>query len=293
MDIRVQALMKKRCISLRKSIALLMILSLGLYARTPFVLQKEIALPAALFSQGIQPDIVQPGPNNTVLLLDRDSKNVIHLTAQGAMTISGGFGQSEESLFDPVDMIVDQMTVNILDRGRNGWVQFDYQLHFLDFFPLAKELDPYRFTMDSFGNIFVVGYSDQGIFRKTRIGWDTSLFIDFQYLPQIPEFIQLLVTNNRGELAFLSQNPDQLMVFSSTGRLLYQQAVVEPEQIKGLIFTGDKWLLARQSESKLFFQSGPETEFILPEKDVRSVVQSDHQIIVLTSNNIRIYQLQP
>lgn len=272
-------------------VALFLTLILELGAQTQFKLQYRLPLPEEITGGGIQPDLVRHGPGETFLLLDRQSKNIVRLTVDGGVTITGGFGQSEESLFDPVDMIVDQMTVYILDRGRDGWVQFDYQLRFLDFLPLKNGLDPYRFTKDSFGNVYVAGYSNQGIFRKTRVGWDPGPFVDFQYLTPTPEYIQLLETNPRGELAFISQNPDQLMVFSSTGRLLSQQSLNRPEQVKGLLYISGRWITARQVATGLVFQSGAEALATLPVDSVVSVIQAAQDVIVLNNKYIRKYQI--
>ncbi len=254
-------------------------------------LQSRIPLPSILAEEGLAPTDIQPGPDQSFILLDRTAKQLIRLERNGTVVFSGGFGQAEESLFDPVDFRIDRMVVYVLDRGRDGWVRFDYRLHFLDFQPLDRDLDPSRFTVDSFGNLLVVSTADQGVFRKSRIGWDPNPLIDFQYLSSSPGLILELETNSKGDVALLSQDPDRLYIFSSTGRLLAQWPLNAAANIRGLLYFQKAWTIAAEEQSQLVFRINDQIVAVLPLDRVQDVFQFNNQVIVLTSKDIWIYRL--
>ncbi len=258
----------------------------------PFQLIDSIPFPVSFRKQDLHPDRLLVSPDGAFILLDRNANRLIRLEKSGKVTLSGGFGQSEESLFEPVDVKNDAMNVIVLDRGRNGWVQFDARLHFLAFIPLDRDLDPEQFSIDPFGNYLVAGYTDPGIFRKTRLGWDPDPFIDFQYLSPSPGHISFLRTNPKGQVALIGTDPDLLAAFTVSGRLQYQLPLKDVSSICGLFYLNGNWTLARQTSVGLQLENPVDPIMELPVNHAVDVVLSNKRLIVLTDRDVRIYGSQ-
>ena len=71
---------------------------------------------------------MRPFANGQLILLDKQNHRLARIL-NDSLLIAGGFGSSKYSLFDPVDLIVDQLDIFILDQSTGRISRFDSKLN--------------------------------------------------------------------------------------------------------------------------------------------------------------------
>ena len=139
----------------------------------------ELNIPSKLI-----PDLIVSS-NGELILLDKQNHRLARIL-NDSLLIAGGFGSSKYSLFDPVDLIADQLDIFILDQSTGRISRFDSKLNFIQFFDYSINYPRYPtlFSIDSRRNFYFyspdedIVYSTQSLSDKISNFSDLSLDVN-------------------------------------------------------------------------------------------------------------------
>ena len=126
----------------------------------------QISLITVRENRDFSPDLIASYANQLVFV---DKKNhAIGIYSNDSLRIVGGYGSSEYSFIDPVDVIIDNLAIMILDESAGRVTKFDLNLNFIRLYNL-KSNDPIYskvFDIDSRQNIYFHSVEDGILYQR-------------------------------------------------------------------------------------------------------------------------------
>ncbi|RMF07182.1 MAG: hypothetical protein D6762_08055 [Candidatus Neomarinimicrobiota bacterium] len=255
----------------------------GVMTGQPMRTLATYSFPESLIETGFHCDQVEQ-TGSWFFMLDREHQRLVRWDGAEEWNQAGGFGQTEDSFFDPVGFQIDHLKMYVLDRGRQGWLLFDTQLHYIDFIPLPTDIDPVSFAVDAFGNLYVADLISHGVIRYSRSGQMTGPFIDFDLLPDQPrELVRLsLLDDQRFQLWF--RRPSSRYILSTSGRLLTWQRF--PEAVAGVLDCQGEGYPVQVRPDSVRIQSTEPVRFPVPQ--VQALAFQTSRLLIVTPTDIRV-----
>lgn len=212
----------------------------GLLGKSPLSLDKLIPFPGSFQSRNFAPDKIAVGGSGNIYLLDKSSRQIAVLTADGDVRFAGGFGNTQDAFFDPIGLSVYNLDVWVADRSENRFIVYDSRLNFIR----VEEHDrfyPELMAVDPWGNIFVYSSLTHSILRKSQSGWDSLPFIDLNTQTSISDCIEDMGISSDGEIGLLDTCEHNAILFNRLGRLIFTYPVAVADA-RYLVPANASWL---------------------------------------------------
>ncbi len=203
----------------------------------------RIDLTKNILSTEFQPNRFVKVPNG-LIFLDSNRRRIGRWHSD-SLYIEGGFGSRRSGLFDPVDIVSNQLDIYILDRSESKIDRWDAQLNYIHAQPISLEgipLYPEVFSIDQQGRMAVYSSETQEIYLTDRSSNSLNPFIDLNRISHTNDCIQAMGFGYRDQLAILFDCNNEVQLYSRSGRLERRFSVAVDSPIE-IIQIREKWLV--------------------------------------------------
>jgi len=218
-------------------------------------------------------------------------KRQIGLWSADTINFQGGFGTDEAGLFDPIDIISNQLDIFILDQSENRYSRFDSQLNFISSFNFMEEnlLYPSLFSIDSRQNIYIY-YPEVNILYRTKgIVSQLSQFLDLNSEINKDNCISDLDINEVDVFGLLYGCNRILHLYSRFGKLIRRFNIQIKDPFIILPFQSS-WIIINESGEVEFLDENPIILFS-DKKKVKDAIVDEGKLFLLLDTSLLIYDI--
>lgn len=213
------------------------------------------------------------------------------LWSNDTLDIRGGFGTEDAGLFDPIDIISNQLDAFILDQTVNRLIRYDAQLNFISSFKLDVEdaFYPSLFSIDNRQNIYIYYPELNNIYRSSGFGGKMNHFIDLNINLSSDNCISDLATNNNGQLALLNKCNGRVNLFSQSGKIIrrFNTQLKTPLII---LPTNSSWLIINAS-GKIQFLEMDSIQLLLNGRNINDAIIDNNTLLLLVNSSLIMYEI--
>lgn len=155
--------------------------------------------------------------NNTgYYLLDSDERQIMFIDNNNESHIAGGYGTTEESFIDPIEILTSKLNVYIVDGTENSIIVYDHKLnyltsiHFEDIYPLFSGIDDW-------GNIYLYSGIENKIYKLIEGGSIIKDFIDLAIYNINEKTVIDFYVGGNGRIAILTDK--SITIFNRLGNV--------------------------------------------------------------------------
>ena len=246
----------------------------------------QIPLSTVRENRDFSPDLIASYANQLVFV---DKKNhTIGIYSNDSLRIVGGYGSSEYSFIDPVDVIIDNLVIMILDESAGRVTKFDLNLNFIRLYNL-KSNDPIYskvFDIDSRQNIYFHSAEDGILYQRKNATQKAAKFIDYN-LNSSSFCVSDIFINTDDQIGVLFDCMGELHTYGRSGRLQrkYKADLKKPVKI---FFLNDDWAVINSDADIEFLNGSVRSLFIDKEVLVDAYLDRD-RLLILTKTTIYIF----
>ncbi len=213
------------------------------------------------------------------------------LWSKDTLDIRGGFGTEDAGLFDPVDIISNQLDAFILDQTVNRLIRYDAQLNFISSFKLDVEnaFYPSLFSIDNRQNFYVYYPELNNIYRSIGFGEKMNHFIDLNSNLSSDNCISDLAANNNGQLALLNKCNGKINLFSQSGKIIrrFNTQLKIPLII---LPTNSSWLIINTTGKIQFLEMDP-IQLLLNGGSINDAIIDNNTLLLLVNSSLIMYEI--
>lgn len=225
-----------------------------------------------------------------IVFLDSDKRRV-GLWSKDTIDIRGGYGTEDAGLFDPVDIISNQLDVFILDQTVNRLIRYDARLNFVSSFKLESKsaFYPALFSMDNRQNIYIYYPELNNIYRTKAFGGKITQFLDLNSNISIDNCISDLALNKVDELALLYKCNRRVHLFSRSGKIIrrFNIEIINPLIILPFNLS---WLIINEAGQIEFLDMKP-IQLLLDGEKVKDAIIDKNTLLLLLSSSLIMYEI--
>jgi len=246
----------------------------------------KIPLSAFRENRDFSPDLIASHINQLVFV---DKKNhAIGIYSNDSLRIVGGYGSSEYSFMDPVDVVIDNLDIMILDESAGRVSKFDLNLNFVQLYNLKSNYPIYSklFDIDSRRNIYFYSPEDDILYRRNNSTQKSVKFIDYN-LNSTSYCVSDIFINTVDEIGVLFDCVGELHTYSRSGRLhrKYKTDLKKPVKI---FFLNDDWAVIN-SNADIEFLNGTVSSLSIDKEVLVDAYLDQNRLLILTKTNIYIF----
>ena len=249
----------------------------------------KLDLKKNIVSKDFKPDKLVRSPLG-IIFLDSEKRRV-GVWSKDTFDIRGGYGTEDAGLFDPVDIISNQLDVFILDQTVNRLIRYDAQLNFISSFNLDSEnaFYPSLFSIDNRQNIYIYYPELNYIYRSSGFGGKIIKFIDLSSNFISDNCISDLAINNADDLALLYKCNKTVNLFSQSGKMIrrFNTEIVNPLII--LPFNSS-WLIINADGQIQFLDMDP-IQLLLDGGKIKDAIIDNNTLILLVNSSLIMYEI--
>ena len=206
-----------------------------------------------------------------------------------SLHVVGGYGSSSHSFIDPVDIIIDELDIIILDESVGQISRFDLKMNFIQRKSLALDnlVYPTLFEVDSRKNIYFFSPDDGVLFKSNHSTQKIDKFIDYSSISIDQNCLSDIYINNNDQLGILFDCLNELHVYGRSGRLQrkYKVDIKSPQK---LMFIDRNWS-AINSKGQVQFINEPVLDLAIEKEDVIDSYFDQKSLFILTKTSIYIF----
>ncbi len=247
-------------------------------------------LTESIISSDFQPDRLVKTPGG-VVFFDSENRN-LGLWASDSVEIKTSFGSHGSDLFDPVDVVANQLDVFVLDQSAHKMVQFDAALNFIQDIPFNIEsMYPSQMAMDSRRNFYIFSPETDEIYHSAGLSGQFNLYLDLSRGLVGAACVSDMVINHRDELALMMPCNESVNIHARSGRLIRRYALSISDPIR-ILPLKQSWVAVNE---KGMIQTLGSEPFQLPlnGQRIRDAIIVNNMMWVLSDKGITIYDLVP
>ena len=211
--------------------------------------------------------------------------------SKDTIDIRGGYGTEDAGLFDPVDIISNQLDVFILDQTVNRLIRYDAQLNFISSLNFDSEDAHYPslFSIDNRQNIYVYYPELNYIYRSSEFGGKMIQFLDLSSNFNSDNCISDFAINNVSDLALLYNCNSSVSLFSQSGKISrrFNTQIVNPSII--LAFN-TSWLILNV-DGQIQFLDKDAIQLKLDGGKINDAIIDDNTLILLVNSSLIMYEI--
>ena len=246
----------------------------------------QISLITVRENRDFSPDLIASYANQLVFV---DKKNhTIGIYSNDSLRFVGGYGSSEYSFMDPVDVIIDNLDIMILDESAGRVSKFDLNLNFVQLYNLKSNYPIYSklFDIDSRRNIYFYSPEDDILYRRNNNTQKSVKFIDYN-LNSSSYCVSDIFINTVDEIGVLFDCVGELHTYSRSGRLQrkYKADLKKPVKI---FFLNDDWAIIN-SNADIEFLNGSVRSLSIDKEVLVDAYLDQNRLLILTKTSIHIF----
>lgn len=214
-----------------------------------------------------------------VILLDNDSYNLVVVTAQGEIYLSGGWGLEEERFSYPTDLTISSgLDVFLCDQASDRILRYDRKLNFITDIdlstlqPTTVEL-PLHIAVNGLGEMIVSVTEAWELYLLNADKKHITRFGGITYGEDRFGEIADIAVNDRLTIAVVDRGNNLLSLLSRFGTVL-QTIPLPEENIIGVESWQEGWLIASMKGSLYYLPHG-ERDFSLIETSLIHIIDLD------------------
>ena len=194
-------------------------------------------------------------------------------------------------MFDPVDLLSNQLDNYILDETKSEITRFDNELNFLQTFSLQgkEQIAPRYFSIDSRQNFYLYSLETHSIYKTRSLTGKFDLFLDLLDAGINNECISDFTFNNRDEFVLLFDCLGELYLFSRSGKLIRRFGINVKNPIK-VIALEKSWLVLNRHGMIQFINQDP-FDLKMGELIILDAIVEENMLYLLTESELIILDL--
>ena len=194
-------------------------------------------------------------------------------------------------MFDPVDLLSNQLDNYILDETKSEITRFDNELNFLQTFSLQgdEQIAPRFFSIDSRQNFYFYSLETHSIYKTRSLSGKFDLFLDLLDAGINNECISDFTFNNRDEFVLLFDCLGELYLFSRSGKLIRRFGINVKKPIK-VIALEKSWLVLNRDGVIQFIDQDP-FDLKMEGLIILDAIVKENMLYLLTESKLIILDL--
>ncbi|MED5248146.1 MAG: hypothetical protein VX887_02365 [Candidatus Neomarinimicrobiota bacterium] len=226
--------------------------------------------------------------NVQLILLDKQNHRLARMV-DDSLHLVGGFGSSKYSLFDPVDIIADQLDIFVLDQSTGRITRLDSRLNFIQFsdFTLDESRYPTVFSIDSRRNIYFYSPDEDIIYKTQSLTSKFDKFVDLNLNPSTANCLKDISIDQKDQIGIIFNCNNELFIYNRAGRLQRKFKIKIKNPLKAFSIN-NKWSIINTEGQIQFFDSSV-INLEISENAIIDLYMDQNQLYVLTKTEIFIF----
>ncbi len=235
------------------------------------------------------PFLLAVAKNNDIYLVDPIDRRLALLKSTGGHIIVGGFGNTADSFFEPVDLVVNNLEIILCDRSGNRLLRYDLNLNFIADLDL-EQVYPDEVEVDSWGNYFLLTRYNESVVRLENPSFNLNDYIDLRLTGINSSCWSTMGLDVKGMIAILDSCNNRIHTFNRFGRAEVQLSYTIDEPAF-MVPLQDSWLLLNASgQWQTVDRNGADRSgFVdIENATVRQITSDRNRVYILTDSSIII-----
>ncbi len=219
-----------------------LLLLTGLFGQA---IEKQIDFTARL-GQDFKPHLLAVGKNDNIFMIDTRQRQLAVLRIDGTTAVTGGFGRTDDTFFDPVDIAVNDLEIVVCDRADNRLLRYDLNLNYIGDIQLpdysAEMVYPDGLGIDPWGNYFLLSTYQGQLMKLDYLLNGINSFVDLELMAGARDCWSEMAIQASGAIALIDTCTRRISTFNRFGRA----GGMVPLGMRGAAFCAglaDEWLL--------------------------------------------------
>ncbi len=194
-------------------------------------------------------------------------------------------------MFDPVDILSNQLDIYLLDRTDNKIKRYDNQLNYIQSFSLSGNdfVLPKFFTIDSRQNFYFYSFETNNIYKTRSLSGQFNMYLDLSRPGLNEDCIVDFKFDKNDNFILLFDCIRELYLFSRSGRLVRRFSIDINNPIRAINFN-NSWLIINRDGIAQFIDKKP-IRLILDEQKILDAISYKDSLYLLTESELIIFEI--
>jgi len=226
--------------------------------------------------------------NVQLILLDKQNHRLARMV-DDSLHLVGGFGSSKYGLFDPVDIIADQLDIFVLDQSTGRITRLDSRLNFIQFFDFTLDESRYPtvFSIDSRRNIYFYSPDEDIIYKTQSLTSKFDKFVDLNLNPSTANCLKDISIDQKDQIGIIFNCNNELFIYNRAGRLQRKFKIKIKNPLKAFSIN-NKWSIIN-TKGQIQFYDNSVINLEISENAIIDLYMDQNQLYVLTKTEIYIF----
>ena len=194
-------------------------------------------------------------------------------------------------MFDPVDILSNQLDIYLLDGTENKIKRYDNQLNYIQSFSLSGNdfVLPKFFTIDSRQNFYFYSFETNNIYKTRSLSGQFNMYLDLSRSGLNEDCIVDFKFDKNDNFILLFDCIRELYLFSRSGRLVRRFSIDINNPIRAINFN-NSWLIINRDGIAQFIDKKP-IKLILDEQKILDAISYKDSLYLLTESELIIFEI--
>ena len=226
--------------------------------------------------------------NGQLILLDKKNHRLARMV-DDSLHLVGGFGSSKYGLFDPVDIIADQLDIFVLDQSTGRITRLDSRLNFIQFFDFTLDESRYPtvFSIDSRRNIYFYSPDEDIIYKTQSLTSKFDKFVDLNLNTSTANCLKDISIDQKDQIGIIFNCNNELFIYNRAGRLQRKFKIKIKNPLKAFSIN-NKWSIIN-TKGRIQFYDSSVINLEISENAIIDLYMDQNQLYVLTKTEIFIF----
>ena len=194
-------------------------------------------------------------------------------------------------MFDPVDILSNQLDIYLLDGTDNKIKRYDNQLNYIQSFSLSGNdfVLPSFFTIDSRQNFYFYSFETNNIYKTRSLSGQFNMYLDLSRSGLNEDCIVDFKFDKNDNFILLFDCIRELYLFSRSGRLVRRSSIDINNPIRAINFN-NSWFIINRDGIAQFINKKP-IKLILDEQKILDAISYKDSLYLLTESELIIFEI--
>ena len=194
-------------------------------------------------------------------------------------------------MFDPVDILSNQLDIYLLDGTDNKIKRYDNQLNYIQSFSLSGNdfVLPKFFTIDSRQNFYFYSFETNNIYKTRSLSGQFNMYLDLSRSGLNEDCIVDFKFDKNDNFILLFDCIRELYLFSRSGRLVRRFSIDINNPIRAINFN-NSWFIINRDGIAQFIDKKP-IKLILDEQKILDAISYKDSLYLLTESELIIFEI--
>ena len=194
-------------------------------------------------------------------------------------------------MFDPVDILSNQLDNYLLDGTDNKIKRYDNQLNYIQSFSLSGNdfVLPKFFTIDSRQNFYFYSFETNNIYKTRSLSGQFNMYLDLSRSGLNEDCIVDFKFDKNDNFILLFDCIRELYLFSRSGRLVRRFSIDINNPIRAINFN-NSWFIINRDGIAQFIDKKP-IRLILDEQKILDAISYKDSLYLLTESELIIFEI--